>query len=43
MNIRALLPGPLKCLTSDTYLLFLTRFMRLFAYRSLSVILVFDL
>jgi MFS family permease len=43
MNIRALLPGPLKYLTSDAYLLFLTRFVRLFAYGSLSVVLVFYL
>ncbi len=43
MNIRALFPGPLKFLTWDAYLLFLTRFMRLFAYGSLSVILVFYL
>src|SRR5258708_8109531 len=43
MNIRALLPGPLKFLTWDAYLLFVTRFVRLFAYGSLSVVLVFYL
>src|SRR5258708_32540874 len=43
MRIRALLPGPLKFLTWDAYLLFLTRFLRLFAYGSLSVVLVFYL
>jgi MFS family permease len=43
MNIPGLLPGPLKFLTSDAYLLFLTRFVRLFAYGSLSVVLVFYL
>jgi len=43
MSIRALLPGPLKFLTSDAYLLFVTRFARLFAYGSLSVVLVFYL
>jgi len=43
MAIRSLLPGPLKLLTRDAYLLFLTRFVRLFAYGSLSVVLVFYL
>lgn len=43
MAIGALLPGPLKILTRDAYLLFLTRFVRLFAYGSLSVVLVFYL
>lgn len=38
-----LIPGALKTLTSDGWLLFLTRFIRLFAYGSLSVILVFYL
>jgi MFS family permease len=39
MNI----PGVLQVLTRDGWLLFLTRFLRLFAYGSLSVILVFYL
>jgi MFS family permease len=43
MSIRALLPGTLKFLTWDAYLLFVTRFARLFAYGSLSVVLVFYL
>jgi MFS family permease len=43
MAIRSLLPGPLKLLARDAYLLFLTRFVRLFAYGSLSVVLVFYL
>src|SRR4029077_4865531 len=43
MAIRSLLPGTLKLLTRDAYLLFLTRFVRLFAYGSLSVVLVFYL
>jgi MFS family permease len=38
-----LIPGALNTLTSDGWLLFLTRFVRLFAYGSLSVILVFYL
>jgi MFS family permease len=37
------MPGALKVLTRDGYLLFLTRFLRLLAYGSLSVILVFYL
>jgi MFS family permease len=43
MAIRALLPGPLNVLTRDGYLLFFARFVRLFAYGSLSVVLVFYL
>jgi MFS family permease len=43
MSIRALLPGTLNVLTQDAYLLFVTRFIRLFAYGSLSVVLVFYL
>jgi MFS family permease len=43
MATTGLLPGVLRGLTRDGYLLFLTRFMRLFAYGSLSVILVFYL
>jgi len=38
-----LIPIALKALTRDGWLLFLTRFARLFAYGSLSVILVFYL
>src|SRR5579872_5860127 len=37
------IPRPLRNLTRDGWLLFLTRFLRLFAYGSLSVILVFYL
>ena len=37
------MPSALKNLTRDGWLLFLTRFVRLFAYGSLSVILVFYL
>ena len=36
-------PSPLRTLTRDGWLLFLTRFVRLFAYGSLSVVLVFYL
>src|SRR5437899_4605289 len=36
-------PGVLKGMTRDGWLLFLTRFLRLFAYGSLSVVLVFYL
>src|SRR5260370_41006961 len=36
-------PGVLKGLTRDGWLLFFTRFLRLFAYGSLSVVLVFYL
>jgi len=37
------IPSPLRTLTRDGWLLFLTRFIRLFAYGSLSVVLVFYL
>src|SRR2546429_8301238 len=37
------IPSALKSLTRDGWLLFLTRFVRLFAYGSLSVVLVFYL
>src|SRR5882724_7672765 len=37
------IPSPLRTLPRDGWLLFLTRFVRLFAYGSLSVILVFYL
>jgi MFS family permease len=43
MSTTNLIPTTLKTLTSDGWLLFLTRFTRLFAYGSLSVILVFYL
>jgi MFS family permease len=43
MTATALLPGAFRILTRDGYLLFLTRFVRLFAYGSLSVVLVFYL
>jgi MFS family permease len=43
MFITTVLPGALRVLTRDGYLLFLTRFLRLFAYGSLSVVLVFYL
>src|ERR1700720_4172951 len=43
MTTTALMPGALKVLTHDGYLLLLTRFLRLFAYGSLSVVLVFYL
>src|SRR6202051_1526214 len=43
MTMSGLLPGALRVLTRDGYLLFLTRFLRLFAYGSLSVVLVFYL
>ena len=43
MLIMDAAPGALKGLTRDGWLLFLTRFMRLFAYGSLSVVLVFYL
>jgi MFS family permease len=43
LSITSLIPVPLRALTSDGWLLFLTRFARLFAYGSLSVILVFYL
>jgi MFS family permease len=41
--MTALLPSGFRVLTCDGYLLFLTRFIRLFAYGSLSVVLVFYL
>src|ERR1700694_3789486 len=37
------MPSVLRTLTRDGWLLFLTRFVRLFAYGSLSVVLVFYL
>jgi MFS family permease len=43
MPIIALLPASLQLLTRDGWLLFFTRFVRLFAYGSLSVALVFYL
>src|SRR5689334_4840461 len=43
MSATTLLPAPLRTLTTDARLLFVTRFIRLFAYGSLSVILVFYL
>jgi MFS family permease len=43
MATTGLSPRALRVLTRDGYLLFLTRFMRLFAYGSLSVVLVFYL
>lgn len=43
MSTTSLLPGALRGLTADGWLLFLTRFIRLFAYGSLSVVLVFYL
>src|SRR5712692_1831798 len=43
MLIINAVPGALKGLTRDGWLLFFTRFLRLFAYGSLSVVLVFYL
>jgi MFS family permease len=43
MATTNLIPGALRTLTRDGWLLFATRFARLFAYGSLSVILVFYL
>ena len=43
MSITTVLPGVVKVLTRDGFLLFLTRFLRLFACGSLSVVLVFYL
>ena len=43
MSTINLIPSALKSLTRDGWILFLTRFVRLFAYGSLSVILVFYL
>ena len=43
MRMTRAIPDALKGLSSDGWLLFATRFIRLFAYGSLSVILVFYL
>lgn len=43
MSTATLFPTALRALTTDAWLLFVTRFTRLFAYGSLSVILVFYL
>jgi hypothetical protein len=43
MTHTGLLPGAFRILTRDGYQLFFTRFLRLFAYGSLSVVLVFYL
>lgn len=43
MSTATLFPTALRTLTTDAWLLFVTRFTRLFAYGSLSVILVFYL
>src|SRR5215470_9886805 len=43
MSAATLFPAALRTLTSDAWLLFVTRFTRLFAYGSLSVILIFYL
>jgi MFS family permease len=43
MSTVSIFPLALRTLTSDAWLLFVTRFIRLFAYGSLSVILVFYL
>src|SRR3984957_17848283 len=43
MATPTLVPSALKALTRDGWLLFLTRFIRLFAYGSISVVLVFYL
>src|SRR5438067_11567202 len=43
MALNNLAPSTLSALTRDGWLLFLTRFTRLFAYGSLSVVLVFYL
>jgi MFS family permease len=43
MSTPTLVPSALKTLTQDGWLLFLTRFIRLFAYGSISVVLVFYL
>ena len=43
MSVVTLFPAALRTLTSDARLLFVTRFTRLFAYGSISVILVFYL
>src|SRR5580765_5071261 len=43
MSTATLFPTALRAMTTDAWLLFVTRFTRLFAYGSLSVILVFYL
>ena len=43
MTSKSLIPTALKTLSRDGWLLFITRFTRLFAYGSLSVILIFYL
>src|SRR5499433_4137622 len=43
MSLRSRLPEALATLGADAWLFFVTRFIRLFAYVSLSVILVFYL
>ena len=43
LSTVSVLPEALRTLTSDAWLLFVTRFTRLFAYGSLSVILIFYL
>src|SRR5438874_4978584 len=43
MALNNFAPSTLSALTRDSWLLFLTRFTRLFAYGSLSVVLVFYL
>jgi MFS family permease len=43
MSTVSMFPSALRSLTTDAWLLFVTRFTRLFAYGSLSVILVFYL
>src|SRR5882724_4005743 len=43
MTSNSLIPTALKALSRDGWLLFVTRFTRLFAYGSLSVILIFYL
>src|ERR1700757_2521445 len=43
MHTDSAMPGVLRSLTEDGRLLFVTRFVRLFAYGSLSVVLVFYL
>jgi MFS family permease len=43
MPARAIQSGPLQGLTRDGWVLFLTRFVRLFSYGALSVVLVFYL
>jgi len=43
MATTGMFPGAFRVLTRDGHLLFLTRFLRLFAYGSLSVVLVFYL